>query len=158
MRSAGGGFDLNRLGGLARAKPALAALFLVSALSLAGLPPFSGFWAKLAVLEATLAAGRPVLAIIAVAAGLLTLLSMLKIWNLAFWRPAPGEGQIQRAGSWATLAPVVVLVACTVAMGLHPEPFLAAFEEAATQLLDAPAYIQAVLGESAERVAWEAVP
>ena len=45
--------DLYRLGGLARVYPLLAASFLIPALSLAGVPPFSGFWGKLALLQAS---------------------------------------------------------------------------------------------------------
>src|SRR5690606_18966758 len=49
IRRAGGSFDLLRSGGLFRSAPFLAMLFAVPALSLAGLPPMSGFWAKLVV-------------------------------------------------------------------------------------------------------------
>ncbi len=41
--------QLARLGGLTRLEPVLAVLFLLPALSLAGIPPFSGFVAKLAL-------------------------------------------------------------------------------------------------------------
>ncbi|MDQ4147290.1 MAG: Na+/H+ antiporter subunit D, partial [Pseudomonadota bacterium] len=50
----GGTYELKKLGGLYSAYPFLALLFLVSALSLAGLPPFSGFFAKLALVQAGL--------------------------------------------------------------------------------------------------------
>jgi len=50
-RRLGGSFELGRLGGLYLRHPALAALFLVAAFSLAGFPPFSGFVAKLALVR-----------------------------------------------------------------------------------------------------------
>ncbi len=47
-----GSTALNRVGGLVRRMPLVAGLFLVAALSLAGIPPLSGFVGKLAILEA----------------------------------------------------------------------------------------------------------
>ena len=95
----GGSGDLGRLGGLAHRAPWLAVLFLIPALSLAGIPPFSGFWAKLAVITAGFRAEHHALAAVAVLAGLLTLISMMKIWNGAFWKPAPEVPASRPAGS-----------------------------------------------------------
>ena len=47
-----GASTLQRLGGLAAASPLLALLFIVPALNLGGIPPFSGFIGKVALLEA----------------------------------------------------------------------------------------------------------
>ena len=85
-----GSTDLKKTGGLYLAKPVLAVVFLLAALSLAGIPPLSGFWAKLAVVQASMAAGAGWLVAAALGAGLLTLLSMVKIWNEVFWKPASG--------------------------------------------------------------------
>ena len=46
---------LDKVGGLATSKPVIAVLFALPALSLAGLPPFSGFVAKLALVDAGIA-------------------------------------------------------------------------------------------------------
>ena len=73
------------LGGLAARAPLTAWIFLISALSLAGLPPSSGFWAKLGILQAGFQARAWVLTFTALFVGLLTLLSMIKIWNEVFW-------------------------------------------------------------------------
>jgi multicomponent Na+:H+ antiporter subunit D len=153
IRDLTGSFDLHRQGGLARSAPWLAVLFLVPAASLAGLPPLSGFWAKLGVLEATLDAGRGLLAAIAVVAGLLTLLSMLKIWNHAFWRPAADPDARPGRAAWSSIAPVALLAGCTLIIGLVPQPFVAAAERAASQILDVQAYAEAVLGSTSPRVA-----
>ena len=52
IEHAGGSSRLRRLGGMITTAPLLAALFLFSVLSLVGVPPFSGFVAKLALTEA----------------------------------------------------------------------------------------------------------
>ncbi|TVR46190.1 MAG: Na+/H+ antiporter subunit D, partial [Planctomycetota bacterium] len=85
----GGGEYLYKMGGVARVSPMLAALFLISALSLAGLPPLSGFVAKLGVVMAAIESGYYITVAAALGVGLLTLFSMMKIWYEAFWKDAP---------------------------------------------------------------------
>lgn len=148
-----GSFDLKRIGGLHRSAPWLAMLFCIPALSLAGLPPLSGFWAKFLVIKPGLDGGHALLAGVALAVGLLTLYSMLKIWNEAFWKnrpedaPAPpgADGAAGRS-AWALYLPVAALAAITLAMGLHPQPFIEFSTQAAAQLSDSRAYVQAVMG------------
>ena len=147
----GGDFELENLGGLYRARPWLAVLFLVPALSLAGLPPLSGFWAKLIILRAGLEAEAYVAVAVAVGAGLLTLVSMTKIWAEAFWKPRPTDRPLApTTRSMARLiAPVAVLAAVTLAIGLYAEPLVVLAERSATELLTPTAYIEAVLGPGA---------
>ncbi len=79
--------SLERSGGLASRRPLIAALFAVPAMSLAGLPPFSGFVAKFAVISAGIEAASTPIVVAALLAGALTLLSMTKIWLGVFWGP-----------------------------------------------------------------------
>lgn len=150
VRRAGGSFALARLGGLWAARPLLGLAFLVPALSLAGIPPLSGFWGKLVVVRAGFEAEAHLLAGVALAVGLLTLYSMVKIWNEAFWKAAPGDTPAPAA--WgagerlATFAPIAALCLVTLTIGLWTEPFAAFSLAAAESLLDRAAYIEAVLG------------
>ncbi|MCC6556900.1 MAG: Na+/H+ antiporter subunit D [Polyangiaceae bacterium] len=147
----GGDERLERLGGLYRARPGLTALFLISALSLAGVPPLSGFFAKLALVRAGLEAGRWIVASTALLVSLLTLYSMLKIWNEAFWKPAPGAPRSPGGRTeLAAIAPAAALTALAVAAGLGAGPLLAVSLRAADELLDPAGYIAAVLGPAAE--------
>ncbi|OFE14764.1 Na+/H+ antiporter subunit D [Humibacillus sp. DSM 29435] len=81
--------SLHRLGGLALASPALAILFFVAAMNLSGIPPLSGFLAKIGLVQAGIEVGTP-LAWVLVTAGivtsLLTLYALTKVWSQAFWR------------------------------------------------------------------------
>ena len=77
--------SLDRSGGLAGRRPFIAIMFAIPALSLAGLPPFSGFVAKLAVISAAIDETSVAIAAAALVAGALTLLSMTKIWLGVFW-------------------------------------------------------------------------
>lgn len=92
---------LSHLGGYARREPWLGLVFIVSALSLVGIPPLSGFVAKALVIRESLSAGLYVAAAFAVVVSLLTLLSMLKIWNGVFWGPDP---EFEREGPLDTAA------------------------------------------------------
>jgi multicomponent Na+:H+ antiporter subunit D len=146
MRERAGSDRLAELGGLARGAPWLAGLFLLSALSLAGIPPLSGFWAKLLVLDSALEAGSPAIATVAAAVGLLTLFSMSKIWIQAFWgeRAAPGAGPL-RAG-FRDLLPLGLLAGAGIALGLGAGPAVDFALRAGEELLDRSIYLGAVRG------------
>jgi multicomponent Na+:H+ antiporter subunit D len=145
-----GSEKLEGLGGLFRGAPWLAALFLVPALSLAGIPPLSGFWSKLAVIRAGLAAGEWLVVAAALAAGVMTLMSMMKIWNEAFWKPRPGpepKGEGLRGGAaLSMILPALGLAALTLLIGFFPEALFALADRAAEQLLDPTPYRDAAGG------------
>ncbi len=153
IRRQAGSYHLKEVGGLYRANPALAALFFVPAMALAGLPPLSGFWAKLALVRAGLETKDYAIVAVSLVVSLLTLFSMTKIWAEAFWKDHPQPEhpfarlapQTRRPLLW----PVVSLAALTVILGVAAEPFCALAADAAAQLLDPSAYIQAVLGGGA---------
>lgn len=149
MYRLGGSFDLRRLGGLYRAYPWLALGFLVPALSLAGIPPLSGFFGKLALVQAGLALGQGVIVGVSLGVSLLTLFSMTKIWQEAFWKPA--EHALKPfSGSWgrrfALIMPIVLMGLISIGLGLWAEPLYAFALRAAAQLLDPGSYVAAVMG------------
>lgn len=87
----GGTASLTRLAGLLKASPLISALFLIPALNLGGIPPFSGFIGKLALILDAAALGTPLAWVgigVMVATSLLTLYPLMRVWNLAFWRPS----------------------------------------------------------------------
>ncbi|PTD96946.1 proton-conducting transporter transmembrane domain-containing protein [Pseudothauera lacus] len=137
---------LAAMGGLYAHAPWLAILFAIPALSLAGIPPLSGFWAKFVLVKASLDTGAWIAAAVALITGVFTLLSMSKIWNEAFLKAHPqGEGALRRAtGSAPAYAAVAVLAAITVAIGLAAGPVMAYAVAAAAQLADPSAYAGAV--------------
>lgn len=156
MQQAGGSFGLRRLGGMWARYPLLGMIFLVPALSLAGVPPLSGFWGKLAVIRASLEAEAYLIAFVALLVGLLTLYSMVKIWNEAFWKRAPvpvEPAPWTRRERLATFAPIVVLAATTLAIGLSIDPLMSISIAAADGLVDPAGYIAAVLGPSVRAAA-----
>ncbi|MEX5301759.1 Na+/H+ antiporter subunit D [Kocuria sabuli] len=85
----GGSTNVDRLAGLAKISPLLAVLYLVPALNLGGIPPFSGFLGKTGLLQAGVNRGDPLAYVLvagSVAVSLLTLLVMVRVWNRVFLR------------------------------------------------------------------------
>jgi multicomponent Na+:H+ antiporter subunit D len=144
IHRASGTYDLRKAGGLMTARPLLAVLFLIPAMSLAGVPPLSGFWAKLLVIEASFRHGDMWLAAVALFVGLMTLFSMSKIWIEAFWRPASFPA-IVRPVPIPMLVAIGLLGSVTVTISVWPEPFIAYANDAAHALADPHQYIATVL-------------
>ncbi|SFV37302.1 multicomponent Na+:H+ antiporter subunit D [Devosia crocina] len=144
-----GTYDLRKAGGLMGSHPILALLFAIPALSLAGIPPLSGFWAKYMVIDAAFADSAHWLAGVGLFVGLLTVFSMSKIWVEAFWKTPPLERKHARRVPMAMLVPMAILGLVTLTIGFAPEPFVLYADATATSLLDPKTYIEAVLGPQA---------
>ncbi|WP_417850632.1 Na+/H+ antiporter subunit D [Thalassoglobus sp.] len=143
---------LAEIGGLYRSAPVLATLFFLSAMSLAGVPPLSGFFAKLTLIRGGLEAEGYAIVVVALAVSLLTLFSMTKIWAEAFWKPAPEDAATETSQNPYTMferfslfGPTLLLVTITVGIGVMAGPVMNASMATAEQLLDPDIYIQAVL-------------
>jgi multicomponent Na+:H+ antiporter subunit D len=138
---------LERMGGVVSLAPGVAALFAIPALSIAGIPPLSGFLSKLVLVRAGLEAGAYLLVAVAIVTSFFTLYSMAKIWRYAFW----GETRVEQpAGAYrALMAPTAVLVVAAVAMGVLGQPVVALAERAAASLRDPREYIAVVLRKDA---------
>jgi multicomponent Na+:H+ antiporter subunit D len=144
IHRASGTYDLRKAGGLMGSNRLLTLLFVVPALSLAGAPPLSGFWAKLLVIDATFRNGDGWLAAVALFVGLMTLYSMSKIWIEAFWKPPPRDLTV-RPVPRPMLAAIAALALLTIAIGAAPNRLIVYSGDAAAKLLDPSFYIAAVL-------------
>jgi multicomponent Na+:H+ antiporter subunit D len=137
--------SLNRLGGLVRSAPVLAALFLIPALSLAGIPPLSGFVAKFALVDAGLDARQWGVVAVSLVVSLLTLFSMTKIWAGAFWGDVEPADTAERSPA-IMVGATATLTALSLAVALFAGPLYALSERAAADLIDPSRYVEAVLG------------
>ena len=140
-----GSTELRSVGDLWRTHPGVGLLFLVPALSLAGFPPLSGFWAKLTLVRAGIEVESWAIVAVALVVGLFTVFSMTKIWNEAFWKPQPDGARPEPGGTALMVAPIAALAAVTLAIGFVPEPFVAFAARSAEQLLDPAPYVRTVL-------------
>lgn len=153
-----GHYLLRKLGGVYDRFPYVAILFAVSAFSLAGVPPLSGFWGKFILVKAGLATESYLIVVVSLVVGLLTLFSMSKIWVSVFWSPVPETTKptvIHNSRSlfrshYLLIISSVFLAICTLFLSFYPDALLSVAQQTADQLLDQQQYIQAVLGEKNE--------
>jgi multicomponent Na+:H+ antiporter subunit D len=145
--------QLRKLGGLLHSAPGHAVLFLLPALSLAGIPPFSGFVAKLSLVQAGLAIEQWTIVGVSLAVSLLTLFSMTKIWNGVFWGTpdelspvAAADGPDRLPASPTMLGATTVLVVASLGVSVVAGPLFDVSERAAMVLLERTPYIDAVVG------------
>lgn len=149
---------LDRMGGLASTSPALAVLFAIPAMTLAGLPPTAGFVAKLQLLQAGVAAGPGATAVagVVIVASLLTLYALAKVWVLVFWGsprtvvadPDPDdELEVGTARTpWPMYAATAGLVAVSIAIAVFAGPLSSVTGRAGVDLVARDGYRVAVLG------------
>ncbi|CAN5921580.1 Na+/H+ antiporter subunit D [soil metagenome] len=156
VETASGSGALRNLGGVARRAPVLGLLFLTAAFSLAGLPPFSGFVAKLALVQEGLALQHGGIVAVSLLVSLLTLFSMTKIWGGAFWGPPEDVKGVVGSGRTLNLklnplmlGATTALVGLSVVISVAATPLYALSERAAETLVERQPYIEAVLGPEA---------
>jgi len=85
----GGSTNVDRLAGMLKISPLLGVLYMIPALNLGGIPPFSGFLGKVGLLEAGVEAGTwlsYLLVGVSVFVSLLTLMALIRVWNRVFLR------------------------------------------------------------------------
>lgn len=142
-----GTFDLKGTGGLLKERPFLATLFIIPAFALAGIPPLSGFFVKLTLVKAGIDANAYIITAVAILTSLLTLYSMIKIWNEAFLKKQPDNINLPQGVTigFSDIFPSVILATATILLGVLAAYFIDLTLSTANQLLDPNIYINAVL-------------
>jgi formate hydrogenlyase subunit 3/multisubunit Na+/H+ antiporter MnhD subunit len=142
IQHATGTRELDHLGGLSRAMPVTAALFLVGATAISGLPPLNGFASEwlvyLGAMQATFAPATSPLQLALVAVPALALVGGLaaacfaKVFGTVFLGQARGHLHGHEAAA-TMLAPMAILAGVCALIGLFPMVFLRALSSAAAQ-------------------------
>lgn len=149
-----GSYLLQKLGGSYDYVPLIAFCFMISGFSLAGIPPLSGFWGKLLLAKAGFEAEQSLIVIVSLFVGLLTLYSMIKIWQKVFWQSPPARDENKRPeysqsgvirSMYLMVIPVVLLALLTVGIGLYPDYLIKLSMEVSDQLMNPEKYIEVVL-------------
>lgn len=118
IHRATGSWQLSTTGGMLRANPMFGFVFAVPMLSLAGIPPFSGFWAKMLVFRAAIDAGDYALLAAAILAAVLTIFSVAIFWSAACWKEL--RDRPARRLPPSMLAGMALLSLATLGLGLYP--------------------------------------
>ncbi len=144
-------YKLKYLGGFRKNYKWLSILFLIAALSLAGIPPLSGFWGKMILIRASIEAGQYGIMIVGLVVSLLTFYSMIKIWNEVFWKDKPENVQmldeeiIMPRRQVFLYAPTVLLVSLIIIIGIFAEPVSEISRRAALSATEPERYQQIIL-------------
>ncbi len=130
--------------GVGKASPLAGGLFLLGGLALAGIPPTNGFVSKLLVFQSGLSLEQYAAVALVGAGGILTLLYVVRAFQLIWWAPLP-EGNKAKTTGDHLIAPALLIGLC-VALGLWAEPLLRLANAVSVWLLTPGAYTAAVLG------------
>jgi multicomponent Na+:H+ antiporter subunit D len=136
--------DLKDLAGIGRGQPLLSALYLIGALSLAGVPPLNGFISKLALVRSGTDVESWITLGLVVGGGLLTMIYTTRTWQWIFQRPATAQQAPRAAHTDNPLAPALLIAAC-VALGIFATPLIEVTEATVQQATNPAIYICAVL-------------
>lgn len=136
---------IEEMSGLIRNYPTLGWLFFITTLSVAGIPPLSGFIGKLYVGQGAIEAGSYGLLALGFISSIFVLYSLLRIFMNCFW----GETIISEDDDVplkkSMLFPMVLLGIVTVVLGLGAESIAPYIADAAKTLSNPQIYIDAVL-------------
>ncbi len=110
--------QLKEMGGLVERLPFTRATCTVASASIAGVPPFNGFWSKLILVVVAVQAGFFGLAVVTVIVSLVTLISFLKIQRYVFLGELPENLQQVKENKGSMLVAMVFLACLCVLMGL----------------------------------------
>ena len=134
--------QLKQLGGLVEKMPLTRATCTIASASIAGVPPFNGFWSKAIIIFAAAQARFWGLAIVTIIVSLVTLISFLKVQRYIFLGELPKNLKDVKENKGSMSAAMIFLACLCVLMGLLLIPELRAcvLEPAVKVLTDGLAY------------------
>jgi multicomponent Na+:H+ antiporter subunit D len=141
--------DLSKIRGLVARSPVVGYTLLAGTLSIAGVPPFGFFWAKLIIIFACVVSGHPFLGLAAAAASVMTIGYYLNALTPAmFEKGSDGQHHAGRRISSAEAVPMVLLACIAVAgaAALLPGPANTLLRQATTFLINSSHHVVVVAG------------
>jgi formate hydrogenlyase subunit 3/multisubunit Na+/H+ antiporter MnhD subunit len=142
--------SMDKVAGDAKHSPLAAGLYLLFALSLTGIPPLPGFWAKFLVMTGLAQQGSTVHLAVLAAALLGSILKAHYLFRFAVKLYATNsESEAQRHGRWSlSVATMIGIVVCATA--IYAAPLGELLRATAHQAADRDVYIRAVFPEGTE--------
>lgn len=116
--------EISDLKGLNKRNPLLAGVLMLSMFSLAGIPPLSGFYAKLAVLQALVGAGHVAVAVIAVMFSLIGAFYYLRVVKMAYF-DLPDSDVTLGSGTMVTRGVMSMNGLLVIGLGILPGGLMA---------------------------------
>src|SRR5699024_5551163 len=139
--------NLRKMGGLMKTHAPLGWMYLIAVFGLVGIPPLSGFFGKLLIVQGGFEASHILSTLIILISSIIVLLSAIRIFIYAFW----GEQAILPETGYRSyrkeMIPATVLVVISIVYGVGTEWIVPYMADASDILLNPSVYIDAVLKE-----------
>ncbi|MBM7704647.1 Na+/H+ antiporter subunit D [Metabacillus iocasae] len=135
------------MGGLIKNHPQLGWMFFIATVSLAGIPPLSGFIGKFLLVQSGLESESYTFVAVLLVSSLLVLYSAMKIFMNCFWRAPKLTAREEKGSTKGLLYPSAILLAISIFLGVGAEFVYPYISMAAETLMDPSVYIQSVLKE-----------
>ena len=135
---------ISDVNGMGKYLPITSVLFTIGAFAIIGLPPFSGFWGKLAILTA--AADSKMIALIAIilSVSVLEVVYYLRVVNRIYFFPKKESMETQKPTINALIA-MISLGIIILVIGFYPDLITGFIDRAAADLMDKTGYIKDIL-------------
>ena len=150
-----GEISMRKMGGIYSAYPALSLLMAVPLFSLIGVPPLSGFWPKIDLMQQGFFTGNYFLLGCIIFASFITLFVITRFWSEAFWKKKEShelKPHIRYYGTMPALqksllvGPIILLSVVSLYLGIGAENIIRLSDHIAGELMDTSTYIEAVSG------------
>lgn len=153
IRDLRGTMNMDKLGGLYSDYPKLSLLMAVVLFSLAGIPPLSGFWPKIYLIEGSLIENNYIYIGALLLGSFVTLYVIARMWTDVFWKNPPQPEDIEDTFKDSPMyrknllvIPVVLLAAVSLYIGFGAENIVRISQHIAAEMMDTTPYLEAVLG------------
>ncbi|MEN5193961.1 proton-conducting transporter membrane subunit [Sphingobacterium faecium] len=154
IRQMRGSMDMKKIGGLYAEYPKISLLMAIVLFSLAGIPPLSGFWPKIYLLQGAFENAHYFYAGALILGSFITLFVIAKFWSEVFWKKSPDPDTIEDKfkdligiRKIALILPICILAASSLYIGLNAEIIIQVADRISSEMLNTTPYIQAVLGK-----------
>ncbi|RYF78082.1 MAG: Na+/H+ antiporter subunit D, partial [Chitinophagaceae bacterium] len=150
-----GEVNMTKMGGIYDRYPMLSLLMAIPLFSLIGVPPLSGFWPKINLMQESFASSQFFLLGCIIFGSFITLFVIARFWSEAFWKkvvptaPKPHiryYDQMTQRQRGFLIGPILFLSLISLYIGLGAENIYRLSHHIASELVDTSAYVKAVLG------------
>lgn len=111
--------DITMMGGLISTMPVTATSFIICAFSVIGVPPLGGFFSKYMIMSGAFESGHLVIAISFLVCAFLTIIYLLRLFNMIFMGQPRGTTTPAREASPIMVASVAILACLSLLAGIY---------------------------------------
>lgn len=138
--------DLNELAGIRRTMPITSVFFAVGAVSIAAIPPLSGFWSEWMIVAAGIEARLLPISVLMIANMIFSVAYYLRVIHIILLKSPTHTSEKATEAPLSMLIPICILAFLCIIIGIYPRPFITVASKAAQAALNLQAYINSVLG------------